>query len=152
MKFGDLYRVLLLLYPADFRRHFSAEMLSVFEQRAGERFANRDSQPVTWLAIEFLSIVKGAHTMWLSRILPIHRNCSSSDAAFPTEASLTVAEVARRRHAAIKDMCTSIAKHDFINARRYSDEEARLKYLLAEMERGVLVGESSPKPTNSTGN
>ena len=143
MKLSDLYRVLLLLYPADFRRQFSEEMIFVFEQRAGERFANRESQPVAWLAIEFLSIVKGAHAMWLTRILPIHRNSSSSDGAVPEEASLTVAEVARQRHAAIKDMCISIAKHDFINARRYSNEEARLKDLLAEMERGILLGQST---------
>ena len=44
MKLIDLYRVLLLLYPADFRQQFSEEMISVFEQRAGERLANRDSR------------------------------------------------------------------------------------------------------------
>lgn len=143
MKLSDLYRALLLLYPQDFRRQFSEEMIFVFEQRAGERFANRESQPVAWLAIEFLSIVKGAHAMWLTGILPIHRNSTSSDGAFPAEASLTVAEVACRRHAAIKDMCISIAKHDFINARRYSNEEERLEDLLAEMERGILLGQST---------
>ena len=139
MKLSDLYRVLLLLYPASFRRQFSEEMISVFKQRAGERFANRDSPPVAWLAIEFLSIVKGAHTMWLTRILPFHRDSSSSDA---TEASPTVAEVSRRRHAAVKAMCEAIAKHDFINARHYSNEETRLKHLLVEMERGICVGQS----------
>jgi hypothetical protein len=139
MKLGDVYRVLLRLYPADFRRQFSEEMISVFEQRAGERFANRDSQPVAWLAMEFLSIVKGAHTMWITRILPFQRNFSSSDAA---ETSPTVAEVAHRRQAAIKAMCEAIAKHDFINARRYSNEEARLKHLLAEMDRGISMGQS----------
>src|SRR5277367_5336785 len=142
MRLGDFYRVLLLLYPADFRRQFSEEMIAVFEQRTGKRFANRDSKQVVWLAIEFFSIVKGAHTMWLTRILPIQRSSSSSDAAFSAETPLTVAELANRRHTAIKDMCTSIAKHDFINARQYSDEEARLKHLLAEMERADLVGQS----------
>jgi hypothetical protein len=142
MKLGDLYRVLLLLYPADFRQQFSEEMISVFEQRTGERLANRDSRPVAWLAIEFLGIVKGAHTMWLTRILPTQRSSSSSDAPFSAETPLTIAEVASRRHATIKAMCTSIAKHDFINARRYSNEEARLNHLLAEMEKADLVGQS----------
>lgn len=142
MKPRDSYRVLLLLYPADFRKQFSEEMISVFEQRAGERFANRDSQQVVWLAIEFLSVVKGAYIMWSTRILPIQRSSSSSDGALPTEASLTIAELTIRRQAAIKAMCQAIAKHDFINARQYSDEEARLKHLLAEMETGILVGES----------
>jgi hypothetical protein len=138
MKLSDVYRVLLLLYPADFRSQFSEEMISVFEQRAGERFASRDSQPVAWLVIELLDIVKGAYTMWLTRILPFHRNSSSSDAA---ETSLTVAEVAHRRQVAIKAMCEAIGKHDFINARRYSIEEARLKHLLAEMDRGISMGQ-----------
>jgi hypothetical protein len=142
MKLGDLYRVLLLLYPADFRQQFSEEMISVFEQRTGERLANRDSRPAAWLAIEFLSVVKGAHSMWLTRILPIQRSSSSSDASFSAETPLTIAEVANRRHTAIKDLCTSIAKHDFINARKYSNEEARLKHLLAEMEKADLVVES----------
>lgn len=142
MKLGDFYRVLLLLYPAEFRRQFSEEMISVFEQRASERFANRDAKQVVWLAVEFFSIVKGAHTMWLSRILPIQRDFSSSDAELPTQAPLTMAQITSRRHTAIKDMCTSIAKHDFINARQYSDEEARLKHLLAEMERADLVGQT----------
>jgi hypothetical protein len=139
MKLPDIYRVLLLLYPADFRRQFSEEMISVFERRAGEHFANRDSQTVAWTAIEFLSIVKGAHTMWLTRILRFQRDASSSDA---TEASLTIAEVAHRRQTAIKSMCKAIARHDFINARQHSNEEARLKSLLAEMERGTSLGQS----------
>jgi hypothetical protein len=139
MKLADLYRVLLLLYPANFRRQFSEEMISVFEQRAGERFANRGSQPIAWLANEFLSIVKGAHTMWLTRILPFQRNSSFSDAP---EASLTIADVTRQRHTAIKAMCEAITKHDFISARRHSNEEARLKHLLGEMERGFSIGQS----------
>ena len=32
MKLSDLYRFLLLLYPASFRRQFSEEMISVLEQ------------------------------------------------------------------------------------------------------------------------
>jgi hypothetical protein len=142
MKLGALYRSLLLLYPAEFRTQFSEEMISVFEQRAGERFANRDSKQVVWLAIEFFSIVKGAHTMWLSSILPIQRNSRSSESALPTEASLTTAELTTRRHVAIKAMCAAIARHDFIHARQHSDEEARLKYLLGEMERGISTAKS----------
>jgi hypothetical protein len=136
MEPADLYRFLLLLYPADFHTQFSAEMISVFKQRAGERFANGDSKQVVWLASEFLGIVKGAHNMWLSRVIPIQRNSSSLDPELPTEVSLTIAEVTTRRQVAIKAMCRAIAKHDFIHARQYSDEEARLKYLLGEMERG----------------
>jgi hypothetical protein len=140
MTVSDLYRVSLLLYPADFRRQFSEEMITVFEQSAGERFANRNTPPVAFLIIEFFSIVKGAYIMQLSRILGMRRN--SLQAAVATGEPLTIAELSSRRHAAIQDMCASIASHDFRSARRYSDEEARLKYLLDERERGMSVVES----------
>jgi hypothetical protein len=140
MTVGDLYRASLLLYPADFRRQFSEEMIRVFEQSAGERFANRNTPPVVFLIIEFFSIVKGAYTMWLNNILGMQRK--SFQAAVATGEPLTIAELTSRRHAAIKDMCASITRHDFHGARRYSDEEARLKYLLGEMERGMSVVES----------
>jgi hypothetical protein len=43
---------LLSLYPADFRKQFSEEMLCVFEQRASERFAR--SAPVGFVLAEVL--------------------------------------------------------------------------------------------------
>jgi hypothetical protein len=122
MKSVNLYRALLKLYPADFRTQFSEEMVSVFEQR-----------PAGNLTKELLGLVKGAHTMWLSRVLPIHDN-PSSETEITTQAPATVAEITTRRRAAIQDMCASIARHDFRSARRYSDEECRLQHLLSESE------------------
>ena len=125
----DFYRGLLLLYPADFRNQFSGEMISVFEQRAGERFADRNSAPVAFFVIEFLSLVKGAFIMWLAETLIQHRNPSPAD---PSNTP-TVEELTKQRATAIKKMCTSIAQHDFNAARQYSYEETRFKNLLRDL-------------------
>ena len=128
MRATDFYRGFLLLYPADFRNQFSGEMISVFEQRAGERFADRNSAPVAFFVIEFLSLLKGAFIMWLAETLTQDRNPSPVDATdLPA-----VEELTKQRATAIKKMCASIAEHDFNTARQYSYEEARLKNLLRD--------------------
>jgi hypothetical protein len=131
MKAGDFYRALLHLYPANFRRQFSEEMICVFAQRAGEGFANRKSAFVVFLLGEFSSIVRGAYIMWLANTL--RSKPSFSDAVDSTSEPLSIAEVARLRDTAIRNMVAAIACHDFNNARRYSYEEARLKTLLQDM-------------------
>jgi hypothetical protein len=130
MRASDFYRAVLHLYPASFRRQFSEEMICVFEQRAGERFANRKSASVAFLLREFSSVVKGAYIMWWANIL--RSKPSFSDAVDSTSEPLSVADVARLRDAAIRNMVAAIACHDFNNARRYSYEEARLKTLLQD--------------------
>jgi hypothetical protein len=128
MRATDFYRGLLLLYPANFRNQFSGEMISVFEQRAGERFADRNSAPVAFFVIEFLSLLKGAFIMWLADTLTRDRNPSPAD----TPDTHTVEELTKQRATAIRKMCASIAEHDFSTARQYSYEEARLKNLLRD--------------------
>jgi hypothetical protein len=128
MRATDFYRGLLFLYPADFRNQFSGEMISVFEQRAGERFADRNSAPGAFFLIEFLSLLKGAFIMWLAKTLTQHRDPSPVDASDTP----TVEELTKLRATAITKMCASIAEHDFNTARRYSYEEARLRNLLRE--------------------
>src|ERR1700691_760867 len=128
MRATDFYRGLLLLYPADFRNQFSGEMISVFEQGAGERFADRNSAPVAFFVIEFLSLLKGAFIMWLAETLTQHHNPSAAE---PPDTPI-VEELTKQRAAAIKKMCASIAEHDFNTARQYSYEEARLKNLLRD--------------------
>jgi hypothetical protein len=142
MRFNHIYRGLLLLYPADFRNQFSEEMICVFEQRAGERLASRNSATFVFVVTELSGILKGACTMWLAKILTVRRNSSSADTSNPPAAALTVAEAIKRRDAAIKKMVASIAAHDFINARRYSEEETRLKNLLQDLENGLPIGKS----------
>lgn len=77
--------------------------------------------------------------MWLSQVLPIERKAPRADSAATATPILTVTEVATQREAAIQKMITAIAEHDFVGARRYSDEEARLKALLRELENGNVA-------------
>jgi hypothetical protein len=124
-----------MLYPRDFRNEFSDEMISVFQQRVGEH-----RETVEFVLREFFSIAKGAFIMWLAKILP--RNQSSPEAEGATGTSVTAAELNSQRQIAIKKMVASIASHDFLNARRYSYEEARLKRILSNLEGGVSAPES----------
>ena len=132
MKVVDLYRGLLFLYPGDFRNQFSEEMISVFQQRAGER-----PETFQFFLSEFSGIAKGACIMWLAKILT--RNPSPSEAEDATCTPVTIAELTSQRQAAIRKMVASIAKHDFLNARRYSYEEVRLKRILRDLEDGISV-------------
>jgi hypothetical protein len=133
MRFSNTYRILLFLYPADFRRHFSAEMLFVFEQRANEPLADRGSAPFVFLLTEFWGIMKGAYIMWFAKIIGANRNRLSQEATTSSFEPLTIAEATKQRDAAIKKMVASIAKHDFSSARQYSYEETRLKNLIWDL-------------------
>jgi hypothetical protein len=132
MRVVDIYRGLLFLYPAAFRDHFSEEMVSVFQQRAAERPGT-----LNFFVREFSSAAKGACTMWLAKVLTVNRNPPPSEAADATCSPVTVAEIDSQRQTAIRMMVASIAKHDFLNARRYSNEETRLKLVLHDLERGA---------------
>jgi hypothetical protein len=131
MRSTQIYRALLRLYPSEFRRQFTEEMVTVFEQRAGERFAHLGTVSVAFLLNEFSSIVKGAQIMWFAKVLPINRKQSGIDADPAIE---TVEQATKLRHEAIQKMVAAISSHDFVQARRYSDEEARLKLILEELQ------------------
>jgi hypothetical protein len=130
MGVANLYRRVLLLYPPEFRQQFSEEMISVFKQRAGEHFANRGFTSFAFLLKEFFCAVRGAYVMWLSKLLPIRHNRLRPDVSVAATPTLTASEAKMQRDAAIKNMVAAIAEHDFINARRYSYEEIRLKNIL----------------------
>jgi hypothetical protein len=127
-----IYRCLLWIYPSEFRQQFSEEMISVFEQRAGERFANRGGVSFAFLFMEFSGIAKGAYFMWFSKILPFDRR--QSESGVTTTSNLSAEEATKLRNQAIQKMVAAIADHDFVTARRFSDEEARLKHVLEELE------------------
>jgi hypothetical protein len=135
MTIRSIYSRLLWLYPDEFRELFSQEMVGVFEQRVSEQVSGRRSAAIRLLLIESSSVVKGAFYMWLRNILSNSRTqLSSSDPARPVEFALNREEAARQRALAIQNMVAAIANHDFATARRYSDEEARLKRALMLFE------------------
>jgi hypothetical protein len=136
MRLVDLYRGLLFLYPVAFRDQFSEEMVSVFKQRAGERPGT-----LNFFVTEFSSIAKGACIMWLAKILAVNRNPPPSETADALCTPVTIAEINSQRQTAIRMMVASIARHDFLNARRYSYEETRLKLVLYDLESGTPAPE-----------
>ena len=73
--------------------------------------------------------------MWLAKILSVNRDRSPLEEN-ATGTPVTVAELDSQRQTAIKKMVASIARHDFLNARRYSYEESRLKRMLCDREAG----------------
>jgi hypothetical protein len=140
VRISNLYRGLLLLYPADFRKQFSEEMLRVFEQRADEHFAKRGSLSVDFVLAEFFSVMKGAYTMWLEKLSRIAPHPSPTDAVASPDAPATIAELKSQRETAIQKMVASIATHDFVDARQYSYEETRLNKLLRRLQNEVCAG------------
>ena len=139
MRISNLYRGLLLLYPADFRKQFSEEMLCVFEQRAGEHSAKRGSLSVDFVLAEFFSVMKGAYTMWLEKLSRIAPHPSPKDAVASPDAPATIAELKSQRETAIQNMVASIATHDFVDARQCSYEETRLSKLLRRLQNEVCA-------------
>ena len=73
--------------------------------------------------------------MWLAKILSANRDPAPLEEN-ATATPVTVAELDSQRQTAIKKMVASIARHDFLNARRYSYEESRLKRMLCDREAG----------------
>jgi hypothetical protein len=134
MTSSRIFRCLLWLYPPDYRRQFSEEMTSVFEQRSGE--ISKEHRILSWafLLSETSGIFKGAFLMWLTKIRAINRTRSQRGPELPVTPLLSLEEVARQRAAAIRSMVAAIAEHDFVAARRNSDEEVRLAQLLATLE------------------
>jgi hypothetical protein len=112
MRILDFYRALLWLYPKDFREQFCEEMFSVFQQRAGEHFANGRFASIVLVVLESTGVVRGAYIMWTAKILPKNRSTSRSDTDTPTHGPLTIAEAAKQRDAAIQNMVAAIAAHD----------------------------------------
>ena len=72
--------------------------------------------------------------MWLTKIRAINRTRSQRGPELPVTPLLSLEELARQRAAAIRSMVAAIAEHDFVAARRNSDEEVRLAQLLATLE------------------
>jgi hypothetical protein len=79
--------------------------------------------------------------MWVTKILPIDRNHSRRKTEPAITGNLSVEEARRQRDAAIKNMTAAIAEHDFVNARRYSNEEVRLTRAIEASQSDALARE-----------
>jgi hypothetical protein len=141
MTSNRIFRCLLWLYPLDYRRQFSEEMASVFEQRPGEVSKESRILSCAFLLSETSGIFKGAFLMWLTKIVAMNRTRSQCGPELPVTPLLSMEEAARQRSAAIRSTVAAIAEHDFVGARRYSDEEVRLAQVLETLQSDGLARE-----------
>ena len=109
MNIQRVYRLLLRLYPGEYRERFGAEMTAVFDESARERRRQGWRAFVGFVLNELAGLVTGASDAWLNRV-PIR--------AVPDE---------QRMRFIISRMEYAIAHHDFPGARFYAAEEAKLR-------------------------
>lgn len=68
MNSGRAYRILLQLYPHDYKERFAAEMLNTFEQRSAERRCQSRPAFLRCLAAELIGALGIAGLEWLAKL------------------------------------------------------------------------------------
>jgi hypothetical protein len=89
--------------------------------------------------------VKAANVMWFTKIMSFDRSRSEFGLEAATTPILNAEEATKHRKHVIQKIVAAIADHDVVSARRYSDEESRLKHFLEELE-GPSMGISPLRP------
>lgn len=120
------YSLGLVLYPADFRAQFGAEMVTVFEQAAAQRRERGVTCVLLFVVKEMLGLVAGAarERIFHNDAIPAHDDLPLPSDVAGTEKYLEI--VSRRlKHA--------IARHDFTNARYYDQQDRKARALLAQL-------------------
>ncbi len=146
MTIENAYRILLRLYPADFRVSFSAEMLDTFLKAAEKRRARGRLSFMRFVFAEMIGVPISAVSESISklttdrsvrgRVLPDLRRMRPpgvpqrlwfAEASAGHNASRLqdeVVETQKRIDGLIGYMVDAIAHHDFPKARAYSDQES----------------------------
>jgi len=134
------YKVLLRLYPRDYRAMFAAEMVHAFEQAAAA------PHPRSFLFSELAGLLAGAASEWIAKLTtdgsirgrslppgaPWHLHYAG---AFEVEAA------ERNVKLLIDRMVHAIAHHDFEGARRYSLQERSERETLRRLRRKYQLDE-----------
>ena len=120
------YSMGLMLYPADFRAQFGAEMVTVFEQAAAQRRERGSACVLLFFVREMFGLLAGAARERLFRDDAIQAH---DDLPFPSDVSgaeryLEIVSTRERR---------AIAKHEFSNARYYHQQDRKVRALLAKL-------------------
>ena len=121
-----VYSMGLLLYPADFRAQFGAEMVTVFEQAAEQRRGRGVTCVLLFFVKEMLGLLAGAAR---ERVFHDDAIRAHDDLPLPSDMAGTerYLEIVSRR------LIHAIAKHEFTNARYYKEQDRRARALLAEL-------------------
>jgi DNA-binding PadR family transcriptional regulator len=120
------YSVGLVLYPADFRAQFGAEMVTVFEQAATQRRGRGGTCVLLFFVKEMLGLLAGAAR---ERVFHDDAIRTHDDLSFPSDVAGTerYLEIVSRR------LIHAIANHEFTNARYYDQQDRKARALLAEL-------------------
>lgn len=116
----------LMLYPADFRAQFGAEMVAVFEQAVAHRRGRGRLCVLLFFVKEMAGLMAGAAR---ERVFHDDAVPAQNDLPFPSDVAGTeryLAIVSRR-------LIRAIANHDFTNARYYDQQNRKARALLAEL-------------------
>src|SRR5215510_9618456 len=62
------YKILLRLYPGDYREIFAAEMLAVFEEASEERRRHGAIVLLRFAVVELMSLVSGSWSEWIAKM------------------------------------------------------------------------------------
>jgi hypothetical protein len=146
-----VYRMLLCLYPNDFRQQFAREMLEVFRQKTQDPASDRGPMFASFVLREFIGLAIGAAGAWIGRTMPKNKCFAISipiiSDRFPKptaeEAGLSTSELQQRHDAVQTSMFQAAAGHDFATARSYEAEVARLQLFLNRRNRPRKSGATS---------
>jgi len=124
-----VYEFLLRLYPRDYRAVFAKEMSNAFEQGLAERRDQGWGAAWRFALAELVGLTIGAGIEWIAKLSTDSsiRGRSLSDrplnaGAFPNVPE-EVSNAQQRTELLVKRIVHAISHHDYIGARRYSDEE-----------------------------
>jgi DNA-binding PadR family transcriptional regulator len=120
------YSIGLVLYPADFRAQFGAEMVIVFEQAAAQRRSLGSTSVLLFFVKEMQGLLAGAarERLFHDDAIPAH-----DDLPFPSD----LAGAERYLEIVSRRLARAIKNHEFSNARYYKEQDRKARTLLAEL-------------------
>lgn len=135
-----VYELLLRLYPADLRALFAPEMSTVFESAAEEQRCRGRLRLAGFVTVELLGLLRGAAVEWTARLMEgasrrrITGNIDLTRMRPPevsketyTAAIDEVLDARRQVDFNLRRMTAALSRHDFVQARFYSDEERKAR-------------------------
>jgi DNA-binding PadR family transcriptional regulator len=118
------YSLGLVLYPADFRAQFGAEMVTVFEQAAAQRRGG--TRVLLFFVKEMLGLLAGAAR---ERVFHDDATPTHDDLPIPSD----VADTERYLEIVSRRLTRAIKNHEFSNARYYKEQDRKARALLAQL-------------------
>lgn len=136
-----MYRILLRLYPADWRALFAPEILDAFEKSARERRAQGRAAFARFTLVELTGLLAEAAAAWIAKFtskkymrgfwIPstMRRPGQSREDWCPPGARVLseVLEEQRRADFYLRQMVNAISERDFKRARFYSEEDLTIR-------------------------